>query len=517
MKNILPKLIFVLLLGVSACSQDWDNHYTPESGEGQKDNNALTMWEHIKSEPAYSRFVQLATETGLDTILATDQQMTLWIPTNDVLPEWSGYSDADKKTLVLNHINYIALYSNKLTDSKLIKTMAGKNLILSGSQQGWTIDNCPVTALDKACGNGVIHEIGGTIIPRKNAFEQVEELGDEYSMYRDTLLNSCERIFRPDLSFPIGVDEVGNTIYDSVFVVTSPLLSGNGDFRDENQDFTLFLPNNERMTEVFNEIASYYPQMTTKDSAMAYRWIFRSLTHKGKIDNYEEKKSLTSVYGLDWRTDIQKINLDSKRICSNGYIYDIDYFRVPHYLFLSPVETYPTYQKELEKQAPELIPSYFKLENADLKNADNNPSWEKDKPYRYYFIINNNLKDDQIISLEWTSINKNRMGDVVAVPIVPGRYKVQGQFRTYGSGNLRMSVNGIPVTDAVGKPLPFFNSGSSIYDKKLGDIGYIVIPETTGVNPVRIKLEAGKPVSGSSFVKRVVVSHIRFEPDGSNY
>lgn len=516
MKNIFLKTMLLLLLGFSSCTQDWKDHYL-STGSTENQGGELSIWDFIKSKPEYSKFVEIAQATGLDTVLVNDQQMTLWIPNNTALTDINGYDKEDQKLIVLNHINYIALFSNKLTDNKLIKTMAGKNMIINGSQQGWSISNCHVTKQDNACSNGVVHEIDGLMVPRKNIFEYVQELGDEYSMYRDSLLSTCQRVFRADLSFPMGVDEVGNTVYDSVFIITSPLLTSNSDIRDENKEFTFFLPSNDKIMDVFQEIKSYYPVMNDKDSLKTFNWIFKALTHKGKIEDYGTQKSLNSTFGLDWRTDIQTIEQNSKRECSNGYIYDIKYFRVPHYLFLSPVDTYPSYRVELSKQKPELVNDYFKVENDNPQSADNRPSWEKDKPWRFYFIINNSLTDNQILSLEWTSINKNRSGDVIAVPVVAGRYRVLGQFRTYGSGNLRMTVNGISVTDINDNPISFFNSGSSIYNGKLGEIGYINIPESAGVNPVRIKLEAGKPVSGTTFVKRIVVSQIRFEPDARNY
>lgn len=504
-------LLIVLLLG--ACQEDWDKHYLLDGNEGES-NASGTIWEAVCGNPEYSEFVTQAKECGLDSVLRKEQQMTLWVPNNAAMVALGDLTKEEKVSLLDNHINYVALKANRFFNGQQVKTLAGKNVFLSGAADAWMIDGQQVEPDVALCNNGVVHEVKGLLVPRQNIFEYLSSLGDEYSIVRDTLVNSCIKTFRPDLSFPLGVDEVGNTVYDSVFIYESKLLAP-GDIREENKEFTLFLPDNEKIRAVYEEVKSYYPSVNDEDSVTINNWIFRALIYEGKIGDYTAKKSIRSTFGREWRTDIQRVDVAARKEFSNGYVYPIDYFRIPHFLFLKKVETYPIYYKELKQQQPELIDEYFAIKTSQPERT--NPEWDADKrKERFFAVYDDNVKDGDTFAFEWTSIDKNRFGDVVAVPVVPGRYKLSYATRAYGCGNVRVTVNGVLPTTASGTEIPYFNAGSSIYERKAGEIGYITIPETNGVNPVRIRLEAGKPIS-DSFSKRIVVHYMVFEPDGDNY
>lgn len=510
-KLIYLSLLFLFLLG--ACQDEWDKHYLLDGNEGD-DNATATIWEVISENPDYSAFVAQAKNSGVDSILRKEQQMTLWLPDNESMVMLEGMSAEKQKAVLQNHINYVALKANRFTDGQQVKTLAGKNIYLAGTMGTWTIDGQQLTPDVALCSNGVIHTIQGLMIPRQNIFEYVASLGDEYSIVRDTILDSCIKTFRPDLSFPLDVDEVGNTIYDSVFVYESKLLAP-GDIREENGEFTMFLPDNGKIKAVYEEVKSYYPSVNGKDSVLINNWIFQALIYKGKIDDYTAKKSIQSTFGKEWRTDIQRVNTADRKEFTNGYVYPIEYFRIPHFSFLKKVETYPIYYKELKEQQPDLIDTYFYITTNQPERTE--PNWDADKrKERFFAVFDDKVKDDETFGFEWTSIDKDRFGNVMAVPVVPGRYKMSYATRAYGCGNVRITVNGILPTTASGEEIPYFNASNSKYERKAGEIGYITIPETAGVNPVRIKIEAGKPIS-DSFSKRVVVHYIVFEPDGDNY
>lgn len=513
MKHKLLYLPLLCLLLLAGCRDDWDKHYLLDDESGQ-DNASASIWQYISENPDFAAFTALAKETGVDSVLTKDQQMTLWLPDEGTLAGLAALSVAEKRNVLENHINYVAMKSNRFADGQQVKTFARKNVYLNGTYGMWTIDGYPVRPDVANCSNGVVHEIGGLMTPRKNIFEYIEQLGDEYSTVRDTILSSCVKTFRPDLSFPLDVDEVGNTVYDSVFVYESKLLAP-GDIRDENENFTFFLPDNGKIREIYEEICSYYPELTDKDSLLINNWIFHSLIYEGKIEDYTQKKSIRSTFNTEWRTDIQKVDINGRQEFSNGYIYPVEYFRLPHFMFLKTVETYPVYYKELSEQQADLINEYFKVETSQPERIAPN-SDPDNKKERFFGVYDDNLTGNKVMALEWTSINKDRFGNVQAVPLVPGRYKLKFNDRSYGCGNARIMVNGVLPVNAGGADIPYFNMGDSKFDRKDAEIGFITIPQSAGVNPVRIRIECGPSVS-NPFSKRIVVAKVVLEPDGDNY
>ena len=100
------------------------------------------------------------------------------------------------------------------------------------------------------------------MIPRQNIYEYLLECGDNYSIFRDSLLYFNDTIFRPDLSFPKGVDEIGNTVYDSVFVIENKYFCNSSiDIQNEKSEYTLFLPDNNSMKNMLTYMHDYFQQI----------------------------------------------------------------------------------------------------------------------------------------------------------------------------------------------------------------------------------------------------------------
>ena len=145
-KLIYLSLMFLFLLG--ACQDEWDKHYLLDGNEGD-DNATATIWEVILENPDYSAFVAQAKNSGVDSILRKEQQMTLWLPDNESMVMLEGMSAEEQKAVLQNHINYVALKANRFTDGQQVKTLAGKNIYLAGTMGTWTIagQNSPLMLL----------------------------------------------------------------------------------------------------------------------------------------------------------------------------------------------------------------------------------------------------------------------------------------------------------------------------------------------------------------------------------
>lgn len=520
-KIYLILLVVSALFGVSSCEDQWDKHYEGEDTEtGSQTDLKIMDW--LKTEAEYSKFCALMEETGIATDLNKDQVLTCWAVRNDNMPDLSGKTDVEKKQIAQHHINFIALYTSKLSDGKLIKTLAGKNIYVTTEGTRFLLDGQEIIS-SQMCANGVVHEIASMLVPRINIYEYIERAGSEYSIFRDSLFINNDTVFRPDLSFPIGVDETGNTVYDSVFRIENIYMNA-GDYREENTNLTLFLPSNTVIQNTLQEITDLYrnvynSSLTQRDSTMIFRWILRSVIFEGKITDYHESQKLESLYKTEWRTDIQQVE-ETPETLSNGLIYRLTYLHIPNYLLLSSLTSIPSLYKDVkEQQGQEAIDKYFTLIGQDEEDSEFdgsaanggykgfNPYFTKDnKSIAVFFMRNNNANyaADKEFSLEWTTLAKDRFGIVNEAKLVPGKYKVKGSFRTTSGHDLNLYIN----DEFIAK----FNASNSAYSWKSGDIGEFTYKGE--VAPVRIKLENAQ--SGKTS-RRITVQYIELIPDEDNY
>lgn len=306
----MKKLAILFTLGILflvSCEDTWDKHFeNKEQGEGNRSSSNL--YEYLQQKPEYSKFFELVQSTTAGQELAKNQVLTCWAVNNDGMPDLSALTSVERENLVKNHINNMALYTPKLSDGKVIKMLSGKNLVLQLNESGeYLLDGVALMNMNQLCSNGVVHELAGPVMPRQNIFEYMMSMGEEYSIFRNYLLSLSDTLFRPDLSFPVGVNETGNTVYDSVFTIANPFFS-RANIQDENNEYTLFLPSDAVIKESIAEISSFYGQgLTESDTLEFFDWIMKAVFYKEKIENYSSHVALESVFQKDWRTAYQNI------------------------------------------------------------------------------------------------------------------------------------------------------------------------------------------------------------------
>ncbi len=211
---------------------------------------------------------------------------------------------------------------------------------IAGSGNNTTIEKLKITKFDQVCTNGVMHEIAGVMMPLKNVMEYLLECGDDYSIFRDSLLAYNDTVFRPDLSYAIGVNEVGQTLYDSVFDINNTLLKS-VDFADEKYSSTLFLPSNEVIGEMIGELNVFYDGLGLKtthtDTLLAYNFILRASFLGSELTNLSGRKYIYTSGGKTLRLDKQLISTNYDK-CSNGVVYKFERAYVPRGQFMSKVD-----------------------------------------------------------------------------------------------------------------------------------------------------------------------------------
>lgn len=512
MNRIIFALIF-LCAGLTGCQDKWEDYYK-QKGEGSQTGSVsdLNLLDYLKGQSQYSEFVKLLEETGVAEELTREQVLTVWVPTNETMPkaEIAAMSAEDKITLCKNHINYIALYNTKLQDDKIVKSLAGKNLTVKEPvTDQFSIDGVEVVAAEQACSNGVIHEVKGWILPRLNLYEYLMRAGDDYSVFRDSVLSYSDTVFKPSQSFILGTDSLGNTIYDSVFVIENTIFN-RGDIRDEDKQFTLFLPSNDVLHTMFQDMENYFAgtggTFTLNDSLKFMHWVLLAVVHEGKMDNYTGTSK--STFGYEWRTEFQAVSGVPFQ-CSNGLVYKVERLHVPKFLYLKTITAYPHYIFDLPEEEWD---NYARVENGIYN------SWDTDNRIVCYANGGATTADMPGILFEYMTLIKDNNGNVIPAKVEPGIYNIKVSYRRWASGTVKLWIDDKVVDTYFAGQTKFDYSTTPCLVKE----NFVI--EGTEAHPLWIKQEdAVGEVHVSTGNKknaragRLTMYLIQFEPTDDNY
>ena len=327
--KIVKALCCLAFLTASACIDAVDDYYTG----GETATREGSVLEYLEKTPDYSDFVKLVAETGMTETLSGTDLVTVWAPANPMPAGVASMSPSEKIRLVRNHISITTVFSRNLDRLSTVGTLAGKYLTVGKGSEGYTVDGVALSELDRVFENGVVHRAADWLTPRKNLYQWLEEVGDDYSRFRDTLFAHNLRVFDKENSPITGVDENGRIIYDSVWIVKNDLLN-DLDLNDESVRYTILAPDNAAFEAMFREKTEYLEsverEVTKEDTVKWVNWMMQASLHSGVVD-FQPNSSLRSVLGKDVRTDYQTV-LDPVEM-SNGRVYPMSRCYVPRSVY----------------------------------------------------------------------------------------------------------------------------------------------------------------------------------------
>ena len=428
--TIINALCCLALLTASACTDAVDDYYTggeTATGEG-------TVLEYLESKPDYSEFVKLVGETGLTGILSGTDLVTVWAPVNSRMPaDVASMSPAEKLRLVRNHISITTVFSRNLDRLSTVGTMAGKYLTVGHASGAYTIDGVALSELDRVFENGVVHRASEWLTPRKNLYQWLEEVGDEYSRFRDTLFAHNLRVFDKENSPIVGVDENGRIIYDSVWIVKNDLLN-DLDLNDESVRYTLLAPDNAAFEAMFREKTEYLKsierEVTQEDTVRWMNWMMQASLHSGLVD-FQPNSSLKSVLGKDVRTDYQTA-LDPVEM-SNGRVYPMSKCYVPRSVYFENIWFNPYYlRKEIIDGGGKITqnPGTYDSYKSTINNVNSRLVPDK---LAVFFQYTTNFQDNYYQFLSCTYDEEQLTN--VPLNVMPGKYKIQCHLVSYKYNN----------------------------------------------------------------------------------
>ena len=332
-------LIVLTLFLVASCSNFWDEHFDiyPET----VDKN---VWDAMQSDPEISEFVQILKDFKYDTLFLSDNSYTLFVPTNSALTQYKT-GNSINQSLIDYHISSHFIQSGNIVGKRHIQTLAKKFAMFEKYGDDFKLDGIPVKKESPLYKNGKYFVLDQVAKPRLNLYDYFAVNNPVLKEYID-LQDSA--ILDRELSKPIGFDEHGNTVFDSVIIAYNKFEAAffpvSKEFR--NQTATIVFPKKEDYEGALTVMAQKMNTPGYVDySDIPLEWqqsiLIPHLLKQGIFENMLEPEEFV------WKTakdtlKMRNIQGDSipitytpveKNICSNGYAYNYKNFQIPEKIY----------------------------------------------------------------------------------------------------------------------------------------------------------------------------------------
>lgn len=300
-------IVLLILLGgilLWGCKDTWKDRFSGDPG------SEMTVWEIISTKDDYQLFDSLLEKSGLDSVLMRNTVFTVFIPTASSLQQLISLSEDELIEELKFHISNSVVYSSDIEGMTMIKTLTGKQLFLEKKNGTILVNqNTPITYADIKAANGVIFEIESVQDVRPNLMDILKQDSD-YGYIADYILSGTEVFFDEQNSIPVGIDTLGRTIYDSVWISNNEFFSDYADLSSEDKAFIVFFADNTILDTTQNG-----------DYKEGYLTVLPRFIVRGLYQEDEISEDITTVVGTKLSLGPEKYNLDRK--ASNGFIYKL--------------------------------------------------------------------------------------------------------------------------------------------------------------------------------------------------
>lgn len=349
----------VMLLG--ACSELSDKDYF-KNIETTVNSDELVVVdmsseEYLSKEPEYSSINELFKSHGIFTALEQKNQLsTMLVVENSDFQAPAG-KEAEIDNAVKAHVSDIAVSpANLKTEGNNMRIMMwhGKYINVDlddaarneGKIAGHIMFGTSAVKKVVKTNSGYIYVLSSLLNIPKSIYDYITNLDDNYSILRDSILASGTKEFDKKNSKPIGVNDEGNTVYDSVFIYKNThFLEKNFDLSSESLTATLLLTSNAVVEEAiadakvrlqkwglwdeWNAERQYNFEYTMRHWIMDAAFFDKKLTPEALLSKDEENDMLTSIFSKYWKTSVQQINPTPIEL-SNGIAYQVTRLHIPN-------------------------------------------------------------------------------------------------------------------------------------------------------------------------------------------
>ncbi len=349
----------VMLLG--ACSELSDKDYF-KNIETTVNSDELVVVdmsseEYLSKEPEYSSINELFKSHGIFTALEQKNQLsTMLVVENSDFQAPAG-KEAEIDNAVKAHVSDIAVSpANLKTEGNNMRIMMwhGKYINVDlddaarneGKIAGHIMFGTSAVKKVVKTNSGYIYVLSSLLNIPKSIYDYITNLDDNYSILRDSILASGTKEFDKKNSKPIGVNDEGNTVYDSVFIYKNThFLEKNFDLSSESLTATLLLTSNAVVEEAiadakvrlqkwglwdeWNAERQYNFEYTMRHWIMDAAFFDKKLTPETLLSKDEENDMLTSIFSKYWKTSVQQIDPTPIEL-SNGIAYQVTRLHIPN-------------------------------------------------------------------------------------------------------------------------------------------------------------------------------------------
>jgi uncharacterized surface protein with fasciclin (FAS1) repeats len=335
MRNIFNILLISGALLLFGCEDKWEEHYdvVPET-------IAMNVFEALKSNPDLSSFVALLEEYKYDTLFASMGTYSLFAPTNSALEGYTGDNNSTAKML-----NYLLspyfMNLGSINGQRKVQTLGEKYALFEVNGMAISFDGIPIAFESPLYSNGKYFILKELALPRPNIYEYVVQ---NLPMLRDYIDAQDSIILDKEKSRPIGYDEDGNTVYDSVIVKINLFEEEYFPVSKElrHKTATLVFPSqtdyNNALTKLAQDLGGGYIDFSDIPLEWQQDILIPYLLEYGMFENMKEPEQFVSGIIDDDTLKVKNILGDSiaidytpvnKILCSNGYVYQYDQFTMP--------------------------------------------------------------------------------------------------------------------------------------------------------------------------------------------
>ncbi len=328
-------LIPLAFLFIVSCERDWEDHYDiyPETVNEN-------VWNAVQQQPELSEFVQILKDFKYDTLFLTDNSYTLFLPTNEAVQAFRSENEIDKK-LVEYHISTHFIQSGNIVGTRQIQTLAKKFAYFRKSGGELKLDEITISKESPLYKNGKFYILEQVAKPLPNLYEYfalTNPILKDYIDSQDSVILDREK------SKPIGFDENGNTIFDSVIIdynkFEAEFFPVSKEFR--NQTATIVFPKEEDYRGALTEMAQKleipgYVDHTDIPLDWQNEVLIPHLLEQGIFENLLEPEDFVAKSAKD-TLKLRNILGDSiwifykpvdKVLLSNGYAYNYRNYQIP--------------------------------------------------------------------------------------------------------------------------------------------------------------------------------------------
>lgn len=339
MKPSIYPIILILIFCLAGCEKKvWKDHY-----EDQPETVDKNIWEVIQADENLSMFVSLVKEFKYDSLFRNNDPYTLFIPSNGA---WTTLMDTGTvtRTILDYHVSLHFIQSGNIAGRKKIQTLGEKFAWFEKSGNDMMLDGIRLEFESPLYRNGKYFTMNEVAIPKPNLYEF---FAINNPVLRDYIDSQDSIILDKELSRPIGFDEDGNTIYDTVSLIYNlfeeEFFPVGEEFRYKTATIVFPLEDdyNAALTNMAQSLGEIYQDHTDipldwqNDILIPYmleHGVFENMLEEHEFIRPPHKDTLKLKNILGDSVAIDYHVLD-KALCSNGYAYNYSNFEIPDTLF----------------------------------------------------------------------------------------------------------------------------------------------------------------------------------------